>query len=244
MERKKMFMTLLLTCLVCSLLPTIVSTSSEFSIVMQGKSGEHKPPKNGNGNGNGNGEGIQWELFIEIDYMLGHEPTQLVLDYIEGYYLERGISVTFLIDDEVPSDESVTFEEHLTYEELYNDNDNGYYSKWKWFLYGTTVEGYPNVVGYIYANQETGNYGFIAEVTSSEWATSEGLETWSSEAVVLMHELGHAIGILKLNAFGEMYDKNTESVMSYLNINNADNYGTWFYSKSYWKLKDMEYYII
>lgn len=30
---------------------------------------------------------IEYELFIEIDYMTGHEPTQAVLDYVHTYYL-------------------------------------------------------------------------------------------------------------------------------------------------------------
>jgi len=226
-----------------ALLPTIVM-ANDFSIFMQGKSGDKKPPKPPKDNRNGKAEDVQWELWIEIDYMIS-PPTQEILDYIESYYLERGINVTFFVDEPVPLDESVTFEEHLAIEADFNDHDEGYYSKWKWFLYGTTVEGYPNVVGYVYANTETGNYGFIAMTTISEWCIENSLETWSGEAVTLMHEMGHSIGILKIDAFGnEMYDRNRESVMSYLNVKNADNYYSWFYSSSYWKLRDLDYYTI
>ena len=67
------------------------------------------------------------------------------------------------------------------------------------------------------------------------------------EAVVLMHEIGHSIGIgvVEWNVFNgwvEVYDRDIYSVMSYLSVNNAGSYGQWYYSGKYWNTKNMEYY--
>jgi hypothetical protein len=229
---------------------------------------------------------VEYELFIEIDYMQGHEPNSTVLEYVHTYYLERGINVTFYIDDAVPLDPSVSDTDFWTIEAAYNDlGDDKYtgelanfFSKWKWVLYGTTVEGAPNVVGYAYVvysikyNTLTGrildvdglagNYIFIADETADDWAAANyeeyGTEDYEAEAVVLMHEMGHSIGIIKYGWSGnyytgytlwEIYDPDTSSVMSYLNPDNCnaiDKNGNpdWHYSKQYWRLRNMEYYTI
>lgn len=64
---------------------------------------------------------------------------------------------------------------------------------------------------------------------------------------VLMHELGHSIGILKIDKKGnEISDtwKNYSSVMADLNINQFVLAQFLQYSPVYWKLRNMEYYII
>ena len=196
------------------------------------------------------------ELFIEIDYMTGHAPTPEVLDYIKGYYLGNNpsgdvIQITFLVEDvdEVPYDPSVSETDFWNIEAQYNDNDYGYYSSYKWVLFGSTVEGSPGVVGYTYVQSSrrdllAGNYIFIADEEADNWATTSELEI-GAEAVVLMHELGHSIGIAKVHpAFGEQYDPDTFSVMSYLSVDNAGKYMTWYYSVDYWATRNMEYYVI
>lgn len=205
---------------------------------------------------------IEYELFIEIDYMTGHEPTQAVLDYVHTYYLERGINVTFYVDDVVTVDSSVSDTDFWAIEAAYNDLGDDKYtgqlanfvSKWKWVLFGTTVEGYPNVVGYTYVviarigrtyDLLAGNYIFIADETADKWAVGKGVEPYGAEAVVLMHEMGHSIGIAVLSRLGaEVYDSDTYSVMSYLNVNNAGLYWAWYYSDKYWATRNMEYYAI
>ena len=218
---------------------------------------------------------VEYELWIEIDYMLGHEPTPYVLTYIHDYYYARGIEVTFHADlyDEtgnlthddpfsqiVPLDENTTDQEFWATKATYNNHDFGYYSKWKWVLFGATVYGHSELAGYAYVvikgnNGEAGNYVFIADQTSDDWALANLNETngvtpqEKVEAVVLMHEMGHTIGILKLRAGHEFYDPDLTSVMSYVNPENCnavDEYGNpyWYYSDNYWKLRNMEYYII
>lgn len=214
---------------------------------------------------------IEYELFIEIDYMTGHEPTQAVLDYVHTYYLERGTNVTFYVDDVVPVDSSVSDIDFWAIEAAYNDLGDDKYtgqlanfvSKWKWVLYGTTVEGAPNVVGYTYVvigrvgltyDLLAGNYIYIADGTADNWAISAtGWKTpltneqkkMGAEAVVLMHEMGHSIGIAVLSRLGaEVYDSDTYSVMSYLNVNNAGLYLAWYYSDKYWATRNMKYYAV
>lgn len=199
-----------------------------------------------------------YELSIEIDYMTGHYPTQTVLDYIEWYYLGNNpsgdlIEVTFTIDDQVPVDPAISNQEFWAIEAVYNDGtdnaggdpNNGVYdSKDKWVLYGTSVEGSPGTVGYCYVVLEGrvtqdglyGNYIFIAD------ETADSIENYGAEAVVLMHELGHSIGIGKFRLNREIYDPDTGSVMSYISDDNAKLYDQWYYSASYWDTRNLEYY--
>ena len=210
---------------------------------------------------------FDYELFIEIDYIQGHEPTAEVLAYIEGYYMGNNpsgdlISVTFIVDDTIPYIDDyagINDNEFSNIEAQYNDHDNGYYSNWKWVLYGTTVEGEPNVIGYCYieaiqvgrreADILAGNYMFIADETADVWATNNGIEPYGAEAAVLMHEMGHSIGIgiLKYHplwGWYEVYDSQSQSVMATLSNENAGLYGAWYYSNEYWATRNMEYYTI
>lgn len=93
-------------------------------------------------------------LNIEIDYMVGHEPTLSVLAYIVSYYDAKGIDVTFYFNDGLYSNmvtdptpgTGVTDEDFWSIEASYNDN--GYFDNWKWVLFGTTVVGQPSIMGY------------------------------------------------------------------------------------------------
>jgi hypothetical protein len=206
---------------------------------------------------------IEYELFIEIDYMEGHEPTATVLTYIHSYYYERGVNVTFYVNDTVPYDSSVTDAEFWAIEAEYNNmgddsaggdpNAGVYFSKWKWVLYGTTVDGEPNVVGYTWVVLEgfikldclAGNYIFIADETADGWALSNGIEPYGAEATVLMHELGHSVGIGDFHRFrGEIYCDDPYCVMALLSVYNAGNYGAWYYCDDHWATKNLEYYTI
>ncbi|PVX25842.1 MAG: hypothetical protein CW716_07220 [Candidatus Bathyarchaeum sp.] len=204
-----------------------------------------------------------YELFIEIDYMEGHEPTQAVLDYIKGYYQGNNpsgaqISVTFYKDDVVPLDTSVSTTDFWAIESEYNDLGDDkiidqtpkFTSKWKWVLFGTVVEGESNVMGYTYVATQrkdlvAGNYIFIADKSGDDWASNyDGIEGSDAEAVVLMHELGHSIGIAKLHpVLGEQYDPDPASVMSYLSTANAGLTDAWYYSDNYWATSNLEYYV-
>lgn len=203
------------------------------------------------------------ELFIEIDYMVGHMPTPEVLAYVEWYYMGNNpsgelINVTFYVDDLVPRDPSVSKTDFWGIEAAYNDLGDDKYtgksanfvSKWKWVLFGTTVEGEPKVVGYTYVLTRgndllAGNYIFIADETGDNWASNKGIHDYGVEAVVLMHEMGHSIGIANWHpAFGETYDPDPGSVMSDLSTANAGLYWIWYYSDDYWATRNIEYYTI
>ena len=221
---------------------------------------------------------IEYELVIEIDYIVGHEPTPSVLTYIKDYYSARGIDVTFHISDSIictadfengiSDSEFWAIEKEYNDEILYNDKasdgidadldgnnyDEEFFLKEKWVLFGTTVEGATSTVGYCYvfigyvnpakADLLAGNYIFIADGLADTWSENNGIDSYGAEAVVLMHEMGHSIGIALLNARGEIYDRDTYSVMSYLNVNNAGLYDGWYYSDKYWSTRNMEYYSI
>jgi hypothetical protein len=205
------------------------------------------------------------------------------LDYIKWYYLGNNptgnlISVTFYVENVTQK----VNELGINYANGINDNEfwaiekavnnlgddkygardpvfgtaGVYSSKWKWILYGTTVEGASNVIGYTYVviarvgrtyDLLAGNYIFIADATADDWAVTnlgKGKE-FGAEAVVLMHEMGHSIGVAKLDSVGrEVYCSNPECVMSYLSVNNADNYIAWFYCADHWATRNMKYYAV
>lgn len=225
----------------------------------------------------------QYELWIEIDYIAGHEPTQTVLDYIKWYYLGNNptgdlISVTFYVENVTQKvnelginyANGINDNEFWAIEKAVNDLGDDKYgagdpvfgtagvysSKWKWILYGTTVEGAPYVIGYTYVIMArigrtydllAGNYIFIADEAADSWASSQEppIEPYGADGVVLMHEMGHSIGIAVLSRRGaEVYDPDTYSVMSYLSTANAGLYEEWYYSDEYWATRNMDYYTV
>jgi len=205
-----------------------------------------------------------YELFVEIDYLVGHRPTGDVLTYIVDYYNGNNpsgevIDVEFTIGDEIPmigdgydASNGISDDEFWAIEASSNSNSNDgvvFNSKNKWVLFGTSVEGSPNTMGYCYIITSrkdvlAGNYIMIADESTDSWENTSGVTNSGAEATVLMHELGHSIGIAKMHpAFGETYDPDSYSVMSYLSIYNAMQYGAWYYSASYWDTRNLEYYI-
>ena len=135
-------------------------------------------------------------------------------------------------------------------DDSYTGQSANFVSKWKWVLFGTKVEGEPNVMGYTYILTQrkdlvAGNYIFIADQSTDDWASDyNGIEGSDAEAVVLMHEMGHSIGIAKIHpVFGEQYDPDPASVMSYLSTANAGLADAWYYSSNYWATYNIEYYV-
>lgn len=214
-----------------------------------------------------------YELFVEIDYMPGHRPTQSVLDYIRDYYSREGIAVTFFVDDEVPFDETVTFEEFWKFEKNHNDGEDWLgisefkdgmplltqakyeqykqklASKYKWVLFGTVDAG--GAPGYCHwDNIHSGNYIFIADGANDQWASETkwkvlsfgGATAEKVETSVLMHELGHAIGIIQLRDSEEVYDPDQSSVMAKVSVYNLYPWVNPHYSSEYWELRNLEFY--
>jgi hypothetical protein len=90
-----------------------------------------------------------------------------------------------------------------------------------------------------------GNYIFIADQSTDDWASDYNrIEGSDAEAVVLMHEMGHSIGIAKIHpVFGEQYDPDPASVMSYLSTANAGLADACYYRSNYWATYNIEYYV-
>jgi hypothetical protein len=203
-----------------------------------------------------------YALTIEIDYIVGHEPTQSVLDYMVTYYAKQNIQITPILDDAIPLDDSfsngISDAEFSNLETIYNDGLDSldadsdydeYLMPEKWVLYGTTVEGGPDTVGYThcvgnYRDLVAGNYIYIADKATDDWAPTAGVTPAGAEAVVLMHEFGHSIGICVVRAGGEAYCTNYYCVMSYLRPQNAGNIDSWYYCSNHWKTKNLDYYVV
>jgi len=230
----------------------------------------------------------QWELFIEIDFMVNHEPTPEVLTYIQKYYLDNGITVTFsigiegisdIVPDPTPDDNAITQADFWAIEAVYNDvwryddrafgvkpfyGDGRYYSKEKWVLFGTFdgtwwMSGYTTVPAMVpHFGTIGGNYIFIADTFNDNLASGLGATKEEMEVNILMHELGHSIGILKLKfdpsliplrVWIEDHDTDNTSVMSitdgYLfNWIIDEQYSTGQNDTNYWNLRDMKTYKI
>ena len=44
----------------------------------------------------------QKDIYVEIDYMQGHQPSRTVLDYIKGVFSSHGVFLHFLLDEQMP----------------------------------------------------------------------------------------------------------------------------------------------
>ena len=135
---------------------------------------------------------LQWELFIEIDYMIGHRPTDPVLEYIRNYYRDNGIRLTFsmgtefsnIVTDPTPGDNMITRSDFWVIEAGNNDfwkyDDRASGSeiialtklnlKEKWVLFGTTADpswlgsdAYGGIFNVPYVTDTAANYIFIPD---------------------------------------------------------------------------------
>jgi len=211
-----------------------------------------------------------YALQLEIDYIDGQFPTADVLNYLVGYYAKQNVAITYTIDDSVPltkvsndGDAGVSDAEFWAIEASYNDglskavdfsdgnvpSDAKYTLPQKWVLYGTTVQGAATTVGYTYCignfrDLVAGNYIYVADKAADAWASTKGVTPAGAEAVLLMHEFGHSIGICTVRAGGETYCTNYYCVMSYLRTQNAGNFGQWYYCSNHWKTKNLDYYVV
>ena len=202
-----------------------------------------------------------YALTIEIDYIEGHEPTQAVLDYMTSYYQARNIKLTININEKISDPtgsyaNGVSDAEFWTIEKTYNQGadalnsgDGKYTLPEKWVLYGTTVEGSETTVGYTYITGnfrdiKAGNYIYIADQSADDWASGLSVSLEGAEAVVLMHEFGHSIGIAIVRLGAEIYCSDYYCVMSYLRTQNAEKIYNWYYCTSHWNTKNIDYYAV
>jgi len=205
---------------------------------------------------------FQWELYYEIDYMSGHEPSQAVLDYLAGYWEGHAVKVWFLINDTVsdptPGDGYISSTDFWAIE--YNSNDVWMYDdrsfggadpKYtlpeKWMLYGTWDEN-SNVGGYTYVTLDGkdclgGNYIFIADAMIDNWEGANSIPDDGGEVIVVGHEAGHSAGVAVVRGRSEKYDPDVYSIMSYMRLENAKHIAPcWYYSKEYWSTANLDYY--
>jgi PKD repeat protein len=199
------------------------------------------------------------------DYYLGDNPTG---DSISVTFIVTDVTLQVIGLGSVNYEDGINDDEFWAIEATCNDlgddkygegdpvfgSSGVYSSQWKWILFGTSYEADSRVAGYCYIVRQStrrqwdllaGNYMFIADETADNWAGNIGIEPYGAKVVVLMHEIGHSIGIGILDWMGrEVYCSNSECVMSYLSVNNADNYLAWFYCDDHWATRNMEYYAI
>ena len=203
-----------------------------------------------------------YALTIEIDYIEGHLPTQSVKDYMVAYYAQQKIKITFdttnseMIPMSSAFSNGISDGEFWALEAQYNDGldnaansaDGEYYLPLKWVLFGTSVEGSSSTVGYTYCvgtfrDLLAGNYIYIADGAADQWAGVNEVPQYGAEAVLMMHEFGHSIGICTVRAGSEVYCSNYYCVMSYLRPENAGKINSWYYCSTHWKTKNLSYYV-
>jgi len=164
-------------------------------------------------------------LFVEIDYMPGHKPHEETLNYISEYYINHGYErVKFVVDDEVPADDTIS-----DYNEFYNEYIKKYFdhlgkAKWKYCLFGQyySIKDY---LGVTFAKK----YIFIADQACDNFANNwfnhyiGGVTEVQVEKVVLMHEVGHTVHIGDFEDSTEIYCSNSFCVMAKVNWDNCDD---------------------
>ena len=208
----------------------------------------------------------KYALYYEIDYMSGHYPPASVRVYMQNYWKAFAIQVTFKVDDVVTdptsSDGKITSTDFWEIEKKYNDvwhyddrafgsSASGKYTlREKWMLYGTwassSTTGGSCWVTRSGSDALGGNYIFIADSMIDNWEATNAIPSEGGEEIVVLHEAGHSIGILKYSAsYYEVYDSDYYSVMSNMRLENAKYIAPyWYYSKEYWALTNLSYYRI
>jgi len=211
-----------------------------------------------------------YELFVEIDYLAGAEPSLEALNYIHQYFLKKDIYVDFKVDDIIyGAPEVLTDEDFWRIEQQYNDDGDDksslnwlgerigiMTSKYKWVLYG--FRSASESLGRCKINdcdETSGNYIFIStKAIEDVWNMAQGkgyfgISKLNVEIKALMHELGHAIGITKFKKIGPvclpLEDYDYFPTFCVMHSPNADNLsGIIGYSPTAWELADLVYYKI
>lgn len=143
-------------------------------------------------------------LLIEVDYVEGHAPsngalTELV-DRMEDLLNKPG-GITFMLDDVIPDQGSPTWTVAQTrdleteYRDEYRDPTSGTAVLYIAYLDGGTPqdEGNSRVLGYAYQGSS-----IVIFEESVESAGGGGILSGDIEPVVLIHELGHQLGLVNL----------------------------------------------
>jgi hypothetical protein len=196
----------------------------------------------------------KYEVRYEIDCLTGYTPTDSVLNYLTGYWLQHATIVTFTVDDTGIADPSgggyISSADFWSIENTHNDGPTNsvkysyqYTLADKWMLYGS-FDSNLNVGGYTYMTRSGsgGNYIFICDGMIQNWQTTNNIGSAGGELIVTGHEAGHSIGIL-VGGGGEKYDTDYYSIMSLMRMENAKYIAPyWYYSGQYWATANLNYY--
>lgn len=161
------------------------------------------------------------DLFVEVDYMVGYKPSTEALNWLVTYYgHDLNIVVHVTVDDEVSnsqlseigvSPEILTTSECYMVEGRFHDDPGTHV-----YVFYARAVGDPNEDQPLGWAMEFG--AFINKKLVNE---NEGIKVlWftnrlKTEQVVLLHEIGHTIGILKTTSKGaENYCSNLGCIMA------------------------------
>lgn len=147
------------------------------------------------------------DLFIEIDYMLGCQPTETALSYLSSYYRnELGIRTHVVIDDCVSDSQltaigvtpgTLSSEECLLIEEKFHDSPTThvyvFYGKRLW---DSTLLGWANGVFGAFLSIDTIRQESILKMVG----ITDDIRV---EKAVLLHELGHTLNIISRDSNGQ-----------------------------------------
>lgn len=154
----------------------------------------------------------EWELYVEIDYIAGHKPTDSVLSYVERYYRDNGVALLLstndMVSDPTPDDGVITRNDFWAIEASNNNvffkddrafgsfSNAKFHLKEKWVLFGTydgipgheEWHGYCNTPNDEYGKKQPGisdtggNYIFIPDKYNDE-SPSKWLEEYGIEGL-------------------------------------------------------------
>lgn len=141
---------------------------------------------------------------IEVDYVAGQAPSQSVLDDMTERMeslLNKPDGIVAVLDDEIPDQGSPTWtvsqtrELEETWRDDYRDPDTGEAVLYMVFVDGGTTsdEGNARILGYAYQGSSIVIFNESVEATSGG-----GLLSTDILPVVLLHEVGHQLGLVNL----------------------------------------------
>ncbi|MFT6233256.1 MAG: hypothetical protein ACJAZO_003776 [Myxococcota bacterium] len=141
---------------------------------------------------------------IEVDYVVGHAPSQSLLDEVTERMeslLNKPDGIEAVLDDEIPDQGSPvwtvaqTRDLEVTWRDDYRDPDTGEAVLYLVFLDGgsSADEGDSRILGYAYQGSS-----IVIFDESVEGAGGGGLLGSDIMPVVLLHEVGHQLGLVNL----------------------------------------------
>jgi len=167
-------------------------------------------------------------VFVEVNYMAdanhNHKPDpNSILNPITEYYRLHGAqNVAFVVDQSVSHTDVMNSSIYNTYYSSYYQHRGQY--GWKYMLVGHYDE-HSNWWGWAWVNSD-GIFIAAQRIADDLWKFLNPFVTYEKAMrVVMMHEVGHTVGIYISDASGEVYCLQPFSVMSTVNTyNTAEDY--------------------